>query len=118
VLVTTSLVGSVKLWDVATRRELPTLRGHPAWVCGMTFYGDSRRLAIGGGSAKDAVILWDLATRRELLNLPAEGQFFMELSFSPDGNTLAATSLGGVAHLWRAPSWEEIEAAEKGAATP
>ena len=37
----------------------------------------------------------------------------MGLRFSPDGNTLAATALGGMAHLWRAPSWEEIEAAEK-----
>ena len=33
-------------------------------------------------------------------------------------NTLVATSLGGFAHLWRAPSWGEIEAAEKGGVTP
>jgi hypothetical protein len=26
---------------------------------------------------------------------------------------LAAISLDGMAHLWRAPSWEEIEATEK-----
>ena len=42
----------------------------------------------------------------------------MSLSFSPDGNTLAATSLNGNAHLWHAPSWAEIEAAEKRATAP
>ena len=57
--------------------------------------------------------LWDLVAHRELLSLQGEGQYFMHLTFSPDGNTLVAVSLDGIAHLWRAPSWEEIEAAEK-----
>jgi WD40 repeat protein len=75
-------------------------------------------LATGGSSARDAVKLWDLGAHRELLSLRAEGRFFVDLAFSPDGDTLAATSLGGIAHLWRAPSWAEIEAAEKGKGTP
>jgi hypothetical protein len=29
------------------------------------------------------------------------------------GHTLAATSLDGVAHLWRAPAWEEVETAQR-----
>jgi WD40 repeat protein len=118
VLVMTIGDGSVKLWDVATRRELATLQGHSGYVYGATFWGDSRRVATGGGSAKDAVIFWDAVAQRELLSLSAEGQFFLNLLVSPDGNTLVATSLDGHAHFWRAPSWEEIEAAEKGAVTP
>ena len=117
-LVTTSGDGSVRLWDVATGRELAELPGHSGWVWGATFWGDSRRVATGGTSARDAVILWDTVTQRELLSFPAAGQFFVNLLVSPDGNTLVATSLGGVAHLWRAPSWTEIEAAEKGTVTP
>jgi hypothetical protein len=31
---------------------------------------------------------------------------------------LAAVSFDGIAHLWRAPSWAEIEAAEKGQTAP
>ena len=34
--------------------------------------------------------------------------------FSPDGRWLAACNEEGELHLWHAPSWEEIEAAEKG----
>ncbi len=118
VLATTSGQGSVKLWDVATRRELAELPGHSGTVWDATFWGDSRRVATGGSTAKDAVILWDPVAQLELLSLSTEGQNFVNLLISPDGNTLVATSLVGRAHLWRAPSWAEIEAAEKGGATP
>ena len=86
------------------------------------FSPDGRRLATTGADAKNAVRLWDLATHRELLTLPAAGEFFVVLAFSTDGNILMTTTLSGIANLWRAPSWEEIEAAERDpsakAATP
>ena len=117
-LVSTSWDGTVRLWDVFARRELATLRGHSG-LCGALPF---RRMADGWPRAaptrRDAVKLWDLATHRELLSLHGEGQFFVHVAFSPDGNTLVATSFDGIAHLWRAPSWAEIEAAEKGAVTP
>jgi WD40 repeat protein/predicted Ser/Thr protein kinase len=104
---------TVMLWDVVARRESATWRRPMGAALSVAFSSDGRRLATGGGGAGDAVKLWDLATHRELLTLPAEGFFFSDLAFSPDGNTLVATSLEGIAHLWRAPSWAEIEAAEK-----
>jgi len=123
VLASTGNDGTVRLWDVAAQRELVTLRGHIGSAWGAAFSPDGRRLATGGGDtkggqARDAVKLWDLATHRELLTLPGEGQFFTDLAFSPDGNTVVATPLSGIAHFWRAPSWEEIEAAEKRSMAP
>jgi WD40 repeat protein len=50
--------------------------------------------------------------------LQAGGLYYFHLTFSPDGNTLAATSLSGITDLWHAPSWEEIEAAERGKVAP
>ncbi|MHC1767460.1 MAG: WD40 repeat domain-containing serine/threonine protein kinase [Verrucomicrobiia bacterium] len=117
-LVSTSTDGSARLWDVATRRLLASLRGHINWVWGPAFSPDGRRLATGGTSARDAVRLWDLGAHRELLSFQAEGKYFIGLAFSPDGNTLTAMSLSGNAHLWRAPSWAEIEAVEKRATAP
>jgi WD40 repeat protein len=107
-----------RLWDVFARRELAVFRGHKGMVLSPVLSPDGRRLATGGSATKDAVKLWDLLTQRELLSLPGEGQFFIYLTFSPDGNTLVAITFDGIAHVWRAPSWEEIAAAEKGAGTP
>ena len=113
-LASTSLDGSSRIWDVVARRELPPpLQGHFGDVCGSALSPDGRRLATGGSSARDAVKLWDLMAHRELLSLHAEGKYFIYLAFSPDGNTLVATCLSGIAHLWRAPSWAEIETAEE-----
>ena len=111
--------GKVVLWDVINRRDLALpLPGHSLTAWGAVFSSDGRRLLTAGRNPKDAVKLWDLATQSELIVLPAEGQIFYDVGFSPDGNTLVASSFGGVAHFWRAPSWAEIEAVEKGAVTP
>jgi WD40 repeat protein len=112
-LASTSWDGTVIIRDLFAHREVATLRGHSKSVWGAAFSPDGRRLATGGTGAREAVKLWDLATQRELLSLHGEGDFFLHIAFSPDGSTLMATSFAGIAHLWRAPSWAEIEAAEK-----
>ena len=118
VLASASHDRQVGLWDVFARRKLATLRGHLGVVWSAAFSPDGRRLATGGSGAKDAVKLWDLATQRETLSLQGEGDFFFQVAFSPDESTLMATSFMGLAHVWRAPSWEEIPAAQKGRVAP
>ncbi len=117
-LASTSYDGTVRLRDLFAHREVATLRGHVGGVWSAVLSPDGRRLATGGSDARDAVKLWDLATQRELLSLHGEGDLFQHVAVSPDGSALMATSFAGIAHLWRAPSWAEIEAAEKGAVTP
>jgi len=113
-LASTSLDGTVRLWDLFAHREVATLWGHIGAVGGAALSSDGRRLVTGGVGSKDAVRLWDLTTQRELLSLQGEGELlFLHVAFSPDGSTLMAASFAGIAHLWRAPSWAEIEAAEK-----
>jgi len=76
--------------DLLARRELASLPGHIGSAWGVAFSRDGRRLATGGGDtvggqARDALKLWDFATHRQLLTLPGDGQFFFDVSFSPDG---------------------------------
>jgi WD40 repeat protein len=104
--------GTVAIWEPASLQLITTFKGHmhSAWV--VAFSPDNRRLATGGGH-RDAVKLWDLSTHREVLNLPGKSFHFALVTFSPDGRWLAACpAVEGQLHLWYAPSWEEIEAAE------
>jgi WD40 repeat protein len=117
-LASTSWDGTVRLWDLSARREMATLRGHSGGVWAAAFSPDGQRLATGGAGAQVAVKLWDMATRRELLSLEGEGELFAHAAFSPDGSILMAACFSGSAHLWRAPSWAEIEAAEKRPVAP
>jgi WD40 repeat protein len=108
-----SMHGTVALWDPSSFQLIAAFRGHMEAAHGVAFSPDGRRLATGGGSSRDAVKLWDLSTHREFMTLSGQGSMFRFVAFSPDGRWLAACSSEGKLHLWRAPSWAEIEAAEK-----
>lgn len=104
--------GTVALWDCSTFQRVAFFKGHMQGAHGVAFSPDGRRLATGGGN-RDAVKVWDLATGRELMVLPGHGSLFSYVAFSPDGRWLAACGNEGQLHLWDAPSWDEITAAEK-----
>jgi WD40 repeat protein len=72
---------------------------------------DGQRLAAGGSSG--VVRLWDPATRQQVALLRLrKGTAFSTMAFSADGNLLVVVN-GQALQTWRAPSWAEIEAAEK-----
>ena len=106
--------GTVALWNASSFRPITAFQGHMQGAHGVAFSPDGRRLATGGGTDRDTVKLWDLSTYRELMTLSGQDSLFLIVAFSPDGQWLAACSYyEGKLHLWRAPSWAEIEAAEK-----
>ncbi len=105
--------GTLAIWNPSSfQPRVPPFKGHMQGAHGVAFSPDGRRLATGG-SARDSVKLWDLSTHRELITLHGQGFMFSFVAFSPDGRWLAACNIQGQLHLWRAPSWEEIEAAGK-----
>src|SRR5262249_13533297 len=55
---------TVRLWDVASGKELRQLRGHKGLVHGLAFSTDGRRAATAG--ADNTVRLWDVASGKEL----------------------------------------------------
>ncbi len=104
--------GTLAIWDISSLQPLlPPLKGHTLGTHGAAFSGDGRRLATGS-NGREAVKLWDMSTHREAVALSGPGSLFDFVAFSPDGQQLAACIREGKLHLWRAPSWEEIETAE------
>jgi eukaryotic-like serine/threonine-protein kinase len=107
-----SHLGYARVWNTGTWQEEATLRGFLNAVNSVAFSPEGRRLATGGTNPDDTVKLWDVDSWQELLTLEGEGFLFGLTAFSPDGNTIGTKSTEGILGLWRAPSWEEISAAE------
>jgi len=97
-LASASLDHTIKLWDVASGRELRTLDGHARTVRSVAFSPVGSILA--SGSDDTTIKLWDLATGRELLTLDGGAwNTFLSVAFSPDGRILASGGSGGI-RLW------------------
>jgi len=107
-----SALGFVKLFEFPGWHEAATLSGFLMGVHGVAFSPDGKRLA-ASSNATEAFKLWDIDSRQELLTLEGQGSRLNPAAFSPDGNALGAVSEQGQLQIWRAPSWAEIEAAEK-----
>ena len=54
----------------------------------------------------------DVRSQPEILTLQGQ-HIILKMAFSPDGYLLTSVNYGGVLHVWRAPSWAEIEQAER-----
>ena len=81
---------TVKVWDLATRREVHTLEGHTGLVNGVAFSRDGTRIASAG--ADQTVKVWDAATGRERLTLRGHTGGVNGVAFSPDGSRIASAS--------------------------
>ena len=110
---TCSQNGSVVLYDALTMQRDKVLHGRMQGVDGLVFSPDGKTLVSGAGGF-EAIKLWHIETGQELLTLPGKGSLLSEVQFMENGNTILAGRFGqrGVWQMWRAPSWEEIAAAE------
>jgi len=108
-----SSLGFARLFDFESDslRAIADLRGFLLGVNSVAFSPDGQRLATSS-AGKEAIKLWDVTSHHELLTLEGQAGLWFEARFSPDGRCLGARTIDGSLHLWRAPTWEEIAAAE------
>jgi len=99
-LATGNADGTVRLWDVATHRQITALTGPGGAVNSVAFSPDGTTLA--GGSTDGTVRRWDVATRRQITALrdPAFTGTVTSVAFSPDGTTLVGASPYHTVRVW------------------
>jgi WD40 repeat protein len=114
-LVTGSEEPVVNISELASGKRIDSLKGSRVCTIGVGFSPDARTLATR--TTEGAMKFWHAATGKEMFTLGPPNPVHSFL-FSPDGEYLAIT--WGAPHdfrrrveLWRAPSFEEIIAAEK-----
>jgi WD40 repeat protein len=92
------IAGEVKLWDVATGKELRVLKGHVDGVFSIAIKANTKTLAAGGGDG--TLKLWDLTTGMESYSLKAHTGAIYSVTFTPDGKTLASASADQIIKPW------------------
>jgi WD40 repeat protein len=97
---------TIKLWDVASGREIRTLSGHSNFVSSVALSPDGKMLASGSGDK--TIKLWDVASGREIRTLSGHSYPVLSVAFSPDGRTLVSASGDKTIKLWDVASGREI----------
>jgi WD40 repeat protein/beta-lactamase regulating signal transducer with metallopeptidase domain len=102
--------GEIKLWDVAGRKELASLRGHEDRVWSLSFSADGKTLVSCGFDK--TVRLWDVAGRKEKAKLvspedPAVAfQPILAGAHAPESNLLALATEANTIHLLDPAAWK------------
>ncbi len=101
--------GSIRLWDLATRMKLNTLRsrmhlrtGHGALTRALAFTADGAYLA--AGHLDGSISLWKPVSGLELEAKPHHQGAVCGLGFSPDTTILASGGMDATLKLWEMPA--------------
>jgi len=109
-IATGSIDGTARLWDVGTRRLLSILAAHKEGVFYVAFARDGQTLATASGDR--TLRLWNLLTKREVARLDHHRDV-VTAGFTPNGEALISSTLGGTIHRWSAPSFAELDVLER-----
>ena len=94
--------GTLRLWDVPTRRELAVLDDKGGWYRTAVMSTDGRLLATADPSTSK-VELWDVPARKRVFTVPGKA---VDTALSPDGGTLVAYTERGVV-VWETAGFTE-----------
>jgi WD40 repeat protein/serine/threonine protein kinase len=97
---------TVRVWEVATGRQLRCLVGHTDQVLGVAFSPDGRRIL--SGSWDRTVRLWDVETGAELCRCDGHEGRVEGVAFLPDGRRGLSASWDTTARVWDLGTGKEL----------
>jgi dipeptidyl aminopeptidase/acylaminoacyl peptidase len=97
---------TVRLWDVATGKELAQMRGHGNVTESVAFSPDGKLVA--SGSRDRTIRLWDPATGQEIRQLRGHDVGVTCVAFGLDSKTLVSAGYDQTVRLWDVASGKEL----------
>ena len=97
---------SLKLWEVATGREVRTFTGHSKGVTSVAFSPHGHYAL--SGSYDMTLKLWEVATGREVRTFTGHSQYVTSVAFSPDGQYALSGSKDNTLKLWEVATGREV----------
>ena len=97
---------TIKIWEVATGKQLRTLTGHSSGVRSVVYSPDGRYLA--SGSWDKTIKIWEVATGKQLRTLTGHSHSVNSVVYSPDGRYLASLSGDKTIKIWEVATGKEL----------
>lgn len=110
-VITASKDRSLKLWEIATGKEVRTFTGHTAAVNVVVFSPDAQFAA--SASTDKTIKLWEVHTGKLLKTFKGHTDKIVGLDYSPDGNYLFSGSYDKTTKLWDVSSGKLIKKISK-----
>ena len=104
-LASVGVQNGAKLWDIATGKELPSLKALNHFISSASFSPDSRTVVTA--SYDGTVRIWDAATGAELRSFNGHGGRVAMAAFFPDGRTVLSGDEKGGMKIWEAATGRE-----------
>jgi outer membrane protein assembly factor BamB len=103
-LVSGGFDGHVRVWDLATRKEVRAFKVESGTVYGLALSPDGRLVATAG---RDGLRLWEVATGKELPREAMARHSCVAVAFAPDGKLVASGDAERV-KLWEVVTGKEV----------
>lgn len=94
--------GAVRLWDLATGRQVGSFGGEHALVHSTAFSRDGQLIAVG--DCNSGVAVWQRQPPMPVATFRAKRQQVVALAFTPDGRKLHGVTEDGALETWEIPA--------------
>ena len=108
--------GTVRVWDLASKKELMCLKGHEGPVRNVVFAPDGTKLLSSGEDG--TVRLWDATTGKQLKCFTGHEGPVAKMIVAPGGRQLIVCGADGAIRIWPLPGPEQAWGPEQAAGPP